>query len=110
MLTAPPQSSTPEIEMMGANVTSSCLSDGLDDPDDHLLAQQQAGLDDETLQLVRMLAALPEQTHYLGARQDTAHVWPDDSPSSDDEPALEVQYVLCQPNSNDMLRRTGDDM
>ena len=32
------------------------------------------------------------------------------SPQSDDEPAPEVQHVLCQPNSTDMLRRVGDDM
>jgi hypothetical protein len=37
-------------------------------------------------------------------------VWSDDVTSSDDEPAPEVQHVLCQPNSTDMLRRVGDDM
>ena len=63
MLAAPPQSPTPEVEMMGADVTGSCLDNSLDDPDDHLLAQQQAGLDDETLQLIKRLAALPEQTY-----------------------------------------------
>jgi hypothetical protein len=110
ILAASPQSPTPEVEMMGADVTYSFLGDGLDNPDDHLLAQQQAGLDDETLQLVRMLAALHEQTHYLRDRQDTIHVWSDDIPSGDDEPAPEVQHVLCQPNSTDMLRRVGDGM
>ena len=67
-LAAPPQSPTLEVKMMGADVTGSCLSNNLDDPDDHLFAQQQAGLDDETLQLVQILAALPEETHYLRAR------------------------------------------
>ena len=110
MLAAPPHSPTPEVEIMGAGITGSCLSDCLDVPDDHLLAQQQAGLDDETLQLVQMLAALPEQTHYLRARQDTPHVWPEDGPSSDEEPAPEVQHVLCPPNSTDMLSRACDDM
>ena len=70
MLAAPPQSLAPEIEMMGAGIIGSRLSDCLDVPDDHLLAQQQAGLDNETLQLVQMLAALSEQTHYLRARRD----------------------------------------
>ena len=96
--------------MMGADVTGSCLGDGLDNQDDHLLVQQQAGLDDETLQLVRMLAALAKQTHYLRDRQHTIHVWSDDIPSGDDELAHEVQHVLCQSNSTDMLRRVGDDM
>ena len=110
MLAAPPQSPTPEVEMMGADITGSCLDDSLDDPNDHILARQQAGLDDETLRLVQMLAALPEQTHYLRARHDTVDAWSDDITSSDDEPAPEVQHVLCQPNSTDMLRRVGDDM
>ena len=37
-------------------------------------------------------------------------MWSDDIPSCDDELAPEVQHVLCQPNSTDMLRRVGDDM
>ena len=96
--------------MMGVGITGSCLSDCLDVPDNHLLAQQQAGLDNETLQLVQMLVALSEQTHYLRARRDTPHVWPDDGSSSEEEPAPEVQHVLCPPSNTDMLSRDGDDM
>ena len=105
MLAAPPRSPTLEVEMMGVGITGSCLGDCLDVLDAHLLAQQQAGLDDETL-----LAALPEQTHYLRARRDTPHMWPDDGSSSDEEPAPEVQHVMCPPNNTDMLSRVGDDM
>ena len=66
MRAAPPQSPTPEIETLDADVTGSCLNNGLDDLDDRLFVQQQ--VDDETLQLIGMLAALPEQTHYSGGR------------------------------------------
>ena len=110
MQAAPPQSPTAEVQMMGGDITGSCLDNGLGDPDDHMLARQQAGLDDETLQLVQMLAALPEQKHYLRDRNHTVSEWPNDITSSDDEPAPEVQHVLCQPNSTVMLRRKGDDM
>ena len=95
--------------MMGADVTGSCLNNGLDDPNDHLLVQQQARLDDETLQLIKMLAALPEQTHYLRARRDAPHVWRVDDPSSDGEPESEAQHVLSPPNDTVLLSRKGDE-
>ena len=61
MQAAPPQSPTAEVQMMGGDITGSCLDNDLGDPDDHMLARQQAGLDDETLQLVQKLAARPNR-------------------------------------------------
>ena len=57
-----------------------------------------------------MLAALPEQTHHLRAKQNTAHVWPDHSLSSGEESEPEAQHVLFPPNDTVLLGRIGDDM
>ena len=94
---------------MTAGITGSCLDASLSDPDDHLFAQQQAGLDDETIELIKLLSALPEQSHYLRDRQQTPVEWADEASPGDEDPEPEAQHVLSAPNDTVMLNRKGDD-
>ena len=82
----------------------------MSDPDDHLFAQQQAALDDETVELIKLLSALPKQSHYLRDRQQAPTVWEDKACPGDEHPEPWAQHVLSVPNGTVMLNRKGDDI